>query len=265
MSSQKLTMGHFCWVDFATLNPEETKTFFQHIFAWKYNDQQMPDGSVYTMISTPSGGDVGGLYQMPDEMKAAGVPPHINNYIAVECVDETVKSAQELGATIKAAPFDVFDYGRMAVLSDPTGAVFSLWQIQEGSPDCESKAASRDEPGMFCWQELLTSDVDQASSFYTALFGWELAEMDMGSMDYTIIKNQGDDIGGMMALPAEMQNIPPYWSTYFTVADLDETITVVKKNNGHVIVDPQEIPQAGRFAVCQTPDQIVFCLYQGAG
>ncbi len=262
MPNNKIAMSHFCWIDIATPDPDGTKIFFQKIFNWQYHNQPMPDGSVYTMISARAGGDVGGLYQMPDEMKAAGVPPHINNYIAVESVDKSVQNAEELGATVKMAPFDVFDYGRMAVLNDPIGAAFALWQVEESSLDCESHLASHEVHGMFCWQELLTSDVERASSFYKALLGWDLHEMDMGGVSYTVIKNQGADIGGIMTLPAEMQQVPPHWGTYFTVTNIDETIEAVKTNSGKVIMGPQEIPQTGQFAVCQAPDGTAFCLFE---
>ncbi len=263
MSNQKLTTGNFCWIDFASPDPNEAKSFYQKVFNWKYHDNPMPDGSVYTMISAADGGDVGGLFQMPEEMNKAGVPPHISNYVAVENADDSAKRAKDLGAEVRMEPFDVFDYGRMAVLIDPTGAAFSIWQYQ--SDDCEGTAAKRETHGMFCWQELMTSNVDRAADFYQNLFGWNLQKMVMGGMDYTLIKHQDDDIGGIMTLPPEMKNVPSHWNTYFTVTNLDDTIKVVKDNNGNVMMGPEDIPETGRIAICQAPDGTVFCLFQYLG
>jgi predicted enzyme related to lactoylglutathione lyase len=62
------------------------------------------------------------------EQRKQGIPSHWNVYVAVENADAAASRAAELGAKVLAAPFDVFDAGRMAVLQDSTGAVFSVWQ-----------------------------------------------------------------------------------------------------------------------------------------
>ncbi len=263
MSNQMLIPGNFCWVDFATPDPDKLKAFYQKVFKWDFDDNPMPEGGVYTMISAADGGGVGGLFQMPDEMKKTGVPPHISNYIAVESADNIAKKAQDLGAAIRMEPFDVVDYGRMAVLIDPTGAPFSIWQYKRN--DCDDEMASREAHGMFCWQELMTNDVDKAAQFYQALFGWELKTVDMGGMEYTLIMNQDNDIGGIMLLPAEMKGVPSHWNTYFTVTNIDETLNVVKDGGGDIVMGPQAIPETGRFAICKAPDGTVFCPFQYLG
>ena len=65
-----------------------------------------------------------------------------------------------------AGPFDVMDYGRMAVLLDPTGATLSVWQAKT-----HPGILVHNQPGAFCWGQLNTSDTAMAESFYTALFG----------------------------------------------------------------------------------------------
>lgn len=263
MSKQILIPGNFCWIDFATPNPDRLKVFYQKVFHWKYNDNPMPEGDVYTMISTADGGSVGGLFQMPDEMKKTGASPHISNYIAVDNADDIAKKAHDLGATIRMAPFDVIDYGRMAVLIDPTGASFSIWQCKPSNYD--SEMAQREAHGMFCWQELMTTDVDKAAQFYQHLFGWELNTSNMDGIDYTMIKNQDNEIGGIMSLPAEMKGASSHWNTYFTVTDIDETIKVIKDNGGDVMMGPQAIPETGLFACCKAPDGTVFYSFQNLG
>ncbi len=263
MSDQKLTTGNFCWIDFATPDPNSAKAFYQKVFNWKFSDDPLPDGGVYTMIRAADGGYVGGLFQMPNEMKKAGVPAHISNYVAVESVDNSAKKAKDLGATIKMEPFDVFDYGRMAILIDPTGAAFSLWRCK--SDDNGGEMASREAHGMFCWQELMTTNVDQAAKFYKGLFGWNLTLLDMEGMSYTLIKNQGDGIGGILMLPPEMRGVPSHWATYFAATNIDETIQIIKDSAGNIMMGPQDIPETGRFAICSAPDGTVFYLFQYFG
>ena len=82
---------------------------------------------IYSMF-TMRGQDVGAAYTMRPDERQLGIPPHWNLYVTVADVDEAAKRAAGLGAKVFAPPFDVMDAGRMAVLQDPTGAVFQLWQ-----------------------------------------------------------------------------------------------------------------------------------------
>ena len=113
------------------------------------------------------GKEVGAAYTMRPEERQSGAPPHWNNYVTVTNVDEAVKKAEGLGAKVFAPPFDVMDAGRMAVLQDPTGAVFQVWQ-----PNKHIGAKILNEPGALCWTELTTTDTKAAETFYTQLFGW---------------------------------------------------------------------------------------------
>ena len=86
-------------------------------------------------------------------------------------------------------PFDVMEAGRMAVIQDPTGAVFMLWQ-----PNKHPGAGLVNEPVSLCWNELLTRDPDAATTFYTSMFGWT-AEKDEETQ-YTFFKSGERAAGG---------------------------------------------------------------------
>ena len=53
---------------------------------------------------------------------------HWTLYICSDSADETVAKATQAGGSVIMPAFDVMDLGRMAVLHDPTGAVFCVWQ-----------------------------------------------------------------------------------------------------------------------------------------
>ena len=95
------------------------------------------------------GKDIGGLYKLMPDMVAQGVPPHWMSYVAVTNADESAEKAKAEGATIMNGPFDVFTLGRMAVIQDPTGAVFSIWQAKDNKG-----AGGYGEPGFLVWNEL---------------------------------------------------------------------------------------------------------------
>ena len=68
---------------------------------------------------------------------------------------KAVKKAESLGAKVLAPPFDVMDAGRMAILQDPTGAVFEVWEAKNSIG-----AKILNEPGALCWSELTTRDTE---------------------------------------------------------------------------------------------------------
>src|SRR5207302_818420 len=76
-----------------------------------------------------NGNDVGALFQKGEMMK--DVPTHWASYVSVTSADETVAKAKSLGGTIRQEAFDVMDIGRMAVITDPTGGTFCIWEPKE--------------------------------------------------------------------------------------------------------------------------------------
>jgi uncharacterized protein len=113
--------------------------------------------------------------------------------------------------------------------------------------------------GSFSWFELATTDVRAAEAFYTRLFGWTTEPWD-GEKDYTLIKLDGKEIGGIVARSGE--DVPPSrsgprWGIYVTVTDVDETAKRVPELGGRVLVPPTDIPRVGRFCVIQDPQGAV--------
>ena len=120
------TQGTPNWVDLQTPNQDAAKAFYSGLFGWTYDDQPMPDGPVYSMAMLGEHA-VAAIAPQPPEMAAAGVPPMWNTYLAVDSVDDAVAKATELGGSVLVPPFDT-PVGRMAVIADPQGAVFSILQ-----------------------------------------------------------------------------------------------------------------------------------------
>jgi predicted enzyme related to lactoylglutathione lyase len=119
--------GAFCWFELATTDQRAAKEFYQALFGWESSDSPIGPDEIYTIFKM-HGRDVGAAYTMRADQQAQGVPPNWGIYIAVDSADTAAERAQALGATILAPPFDVGDHGRMCVMQDPTGAVFSIWQ-----------------------------------------------------------------------------------------------------------------------------------------
>ena len=251
--------GTFCWPELATTDQKGAVAFYRALFGWDVDDQPIGPTETYSMFKM-RGLEVGAAYSMRAEEQQQGVPPHWGSYVSVASADESVTRAQDLGAKVLAPPFDVMDVGRMAVLQDPTGAVFSVWQ-----PKNHIGARILGEPGALCWTELATHDTKAAETFYTQLFGWKAKTGGEGSQAYTEFSVQGTSpTAGMMQIDARWGaawgDVPPYWIPYFEVSDCDEAVTKVKELGGRVNVPPTDIPKVGRFAVPADPQGAVFSI-----
>ena len=246
------TPGIFCWFELGTSDADAAKKFYGELFGWTPNDTPAGPDMIYTILRRGEK-DVGALYKLTAEHKAKGVPPHWLSYILVTSADESAAKATELGGRVTMGPFDVGDMGRMAVIEDPTKAIFALWQ-----PTSSSAKLLRDEPYTLCWNELATGDATKAVEFYTKLFGWTTKLNDMGSMIYTEFINDGKAIGGMLQITPEMgDEVVPHWLGYIAVEDCDVTAKKAAALGADIKMTPTDIPNVGRFAIMNDP--------QGAG
>ena len=254
------TPGTFCWAELATTDQKAAVAFYGALFGWGVNDMPIGPTETYSMFQM-RGKDVGAAYTMRPEERQHGAPPHWNLYVSVANVDESAKKAESLGAKVLAPPFDVMDVGRMAVLQDPTGAVFQLWQAKK-----HIGAKILSEPGALCWSELTTRDTKRAESFYTSLFGWTRKHAAPSAvMEYTEFHHQGKPLGGMMAMPPNMPaHVPSYWMPYFQVTDVDASANKAKGLGANLMVGPQDIPNTGRFAILSDPQGAMFAIYTPA-
>jgi uncharacterized protein len=257
--------GTFSWVELATTDPEAAKEFYGALFGWQPDDQPIPEeagGGIYTMLRL-DGDAVAALAAQPQQQREAGVPPNWFNYVTVANADEAAQRAKELGGAVHAGPFDVMTAGRMAVIADPQGAMFGVWQAGD------SIGAERvNDPGCLTSNELSTTEVDGATAFYGGLFGWRINEIDTGGGPrYWTIEHEGAARGlngGVRELAPEQREagVPPHWMPYFTVGSLDGTIATATERGGTLHAGPIEIP-AGRIAVLSDPQGAFFALFEG--
>ncbi len=117
-------------------------------------------------------------------------------------------------------------------------------------------------PGRFNWNELLTSDVAAARTFYTQAFGWDTVEVPGLKGPYTLFKKNGTEVGGMMKHPRE--GTPPAWLAYVTVESVDASAAQIKKLGGNICAGPMDIPDVGRIAVAEDPQGAAFGIFQPA-
>ena len=252
--------GTFCWPELATTDQKAAVAFYRALFGWDIQEQPIGPTEVYSMFKL-RGKDVAAASTLQSEQRQQGVPPHWNAYVSVKNADESAKRAQELGGKVLAPAFDVMESGRMAVLQDPTGAVFQVWQ-----PNKHAGVGIMNEPGSLCWTELSTRDTKAAEAFYTKLFGWTAKHSAPNSgMEYTEFSNQNQPGVGMMPMPAMVPaQVPSFWMPYFQVDDVDASAAKSKGLGGGAAVPPTDIPNTGRFAVLTDPQGATFAIFKPA-
>lgn len=242
--------GTFSYVELATSDVEGAKSFYGSLLGWGFDDTPLPEeagGGVYTTCKVQ--GDTAAAIFQSDQM-----PPHWNNYVTVESADDAQARAAELGGQVMMEAFDVMTFGRMAALADPTGAAFMVWEPRE-SIGCERV----NDPGCLTWNELQTTDVDAALTFYTGLFGWDAEEMDtQGGPRYAIVKVGERANGGVMEAQGEM---PPMWVPYFTVESRDAAADEGVEKGAEEFVR-LEMP-AGNIAMLADPQGAPFAVFEG--
>ncbi|MGO9898347.1 MAG: VOC family protein [Solirubrobacteraceae bacterium] len=242
------------WIDLASPDIDVSVNFYSDLMGWTATDPQ-PETGGYRLFQQ-GGANVAGV--MPHMQ--SGQPTAWATYVTVADADQTAATVVEAGGTSIVEPMDVTDIGRMAVFSDPTGAVFGIWQ-----PKTFTGADLVNEPNSLCWNEVRTRHPERAKSFYAAVFGWAAGAPPFEGPAYTIWELDGRGVGGMMAMtddffPAE---VPPHWSVCFAVADCDAIVARAAELGATVTAPATDMP-IGRFAGFVDPQGAAFTVMQMA-
>jgi predicted enzyme related to lactoylglutathione lyase len=247
-----------CWIDTAQPDPDAALDFYGALLGWEFigpgTMPGYPPGKYY--VARLRGKDIAGISSQPP---GAPLTPMWMTYVAVDSADEAAARAREAGGTVQVEPFDAPPAGRMAVLLDPAGAVFCVWEagIRRG-------AQLINEPSAWAMSILNTNDPDRAKRFYLALFGWE-TEM-FGPV--TLFRLPGY-VGGEPEQPVARDVVAVMaagdgesgWSVDVWVADADRAAATAADLGGSVVVAPRDIP-GFRNAVLADPQGAVLSVSQ---
>jgi predicted enzyme related to lactoylglutathione lyase len=260
-----------CWVDTGQPDPEAGVAFYRGLFGWEFEDAMPPGSEGKYFTARLPGGDVAAVGSLPE-----GAPPLAawNTYIWVESADETAAKVQAAGGRVLMEPFDVMDAGRMAVLADPEGAVFSVWQ-----PGAMKGAQVVNEPGSVNFNGLHTRDAEAAKRFYGAMFGW--GTITVGGAELWTLPGYGDHLEerdpGLRARNAEFgaepgfedvvasinpigddaAGVPAHWSVTFSTDAAAALAARAAQLGGTVLVPPIDVPWS-RMTVIADPQGASF-------
>lgn len=260
--------GDFIWYELITPDRAKAEAFYGPLLGWRFGGDDS-----YRQFEA-SEGHVGGVLELTGEMTANGARPGWFGYIAVNDVDDTVRSIKASGGAVHWPARDMEGVGRIAMVADPQGAPFYVMTPTppEGVNDPESHAFSYDRPrmGHCAWNELASSDPASAKAFYARHFGWvKDGEMDMGEYGtYEFLRHAGRApegspmgaglIGAVMPLMPGMPGSA--WTFYFRVPDIDAAHDAIHDSGGGIIQPPVEIPGGDYSLTATDPAGAVFGL-----
>ena len=257
-----------CWVDTTQPDPDAAAEFYGQLFGWEFDDAN-PAGSQHRyLIGRIRGGDVAAVSPQPEGAPLGAV---WNTYIWVDDADQAAAMAREAGGGVLSEPFDVAGAGRMAVLADPAGAAFSVWQAREFRG-----ARIVNERGSVNFNVLSTGDPEAARRFYGAVFGW--TTLDLGSGEFWTLRAYGDyleeltpgtrertaelgaagfeDVVAAITPLAEDDTLDQ-WGVTFSTDDADATAARTTELGGAVLLAPVDAPYS-RVTVLRDPQGATF-------
>jgi len=246
-----------CWIDTTQPDPQAAAEFYRGLLGWKLEDVMPPNSPGQYFVARLHGRDVAGISSIPGGNSTRA---KWNTYVWVDNADETAQRVEQARGRVLAAPFDVPGAGRMAECADPSGAGFRIWQARE-----HRGAQLVNAPGSWNWSNLNTPDAEGAMRFYTAVFGWEFSEVDLGAgsswmvrmpgyADFLEVRNPGirdrhtaagvppgftDAVGWLQPIPSDAET---YWSVTLSVADADLVAARTAELGGTVVSGPVEVP-----------------------
>jgi len=239
--------GTFVRWELMTTTAPAAKQFYQRLFAWQMDDEELADGVIYTHLRHGQK-RFGGLYPMSVELAARPAAAHWLPYVGVADVDTALAAAKEKGAKVTAESFGFADLGHMALIQDPTGAPIGLWQ------DAHASVSS---PASLAWHELSTHNAEVATQFYQQMFDWQAESEGQGPINIKMFTVGARPVAAMITLSTRFQAVPAHWLPYFQVEDMELTVAAIKAGGGRLLAAPVSHIW-GAQAVAQDPQGAVF-------
>ncbi|MFE0026898.1 VOC family protein [Amycolatopsis sp. NPDC059021] len=216
-------LGTPVWIELEVADLPATQAFYGSVFGWEFATGE--HGTTCLLRDLPVAG-------LRESMSAGG---GWTVHLATDDCDGTAKQAVAEGGTLLEEPYDLGEEARVALVADPTGARFGLWQGRS-RPGCRLV----NEPDTLVRNDLVTPAAERARAFYTAVFDFTLdGNDDLPGVDFTFLRRpDGHEIGGIMG---SAEAAASSWATLFEVADADETAARVKAAGGKATA-PEDTP-----------------------
>jgi predicted enzyme related to lactoylglutathione lyase len=248
---ERYAAGVPCWVETLQTDVPAALEFYGSLFGWEFRAPgRLPGASLgQYFVARVDGREVAGIGSLP-----AGAPrpgPAWTTHIRVDSADRAAETARSAGGTILNGPLDDPPAGRLAVLADPAGARFCVWEAR-----AREGAGLLNVPRAWDMSSLRTTDLEGSTAFYRAMFGWQPEPFGGLDSGVTLWRLPGY-VGGQPHQPAPRDVVAvmtplggpssagkdhAHWSVDFYCDDAEATADNAARLGGRVIVPPFASP-----------------------
>jgi len=257
MEDRRERPGRFVFHDLMSSDVGRSRKFYSSLFPeWDVQDIDLGEAGTYCVIRV-DGIKCGGIVPVDS---ASGLTAHWIGYVEVTNCDAATECALSEGGQVPVPTMDIPGIGKFAVIMDRQQAL--LKALEPASP---IERPSEPGSGQFFWNELLTTDVPSARSFYQSVFGWSAIEQFSRTKgEYTLMRAADEDVAGIMPMSSEADH-PPAWLTYLYAENIDERFALAESLGAQTVIPPRDIPDTCRFSVQVDPVGAVFAMMQLPG
>ncbi|MEU2084948.1 VOC family protein [Streptomyces albus] len=250
------TPGAPAWASLMVHELEVGMEFYRGLFGWEFQSGPRQLGPYVRAVV--GGHEVAGLGK---KAPGRGLPVAWLPYLASDDADETAAGVRSYGGTVAVGPLDAESAGRMAIVADPHGAPFGLWQDAH-LPGLGN--APRGTLGAPVWFELVTRETHSVVKFYQAVFGYKADAVEAPGTDYLTLYADGRPVAGIHGVGESLpRDRGPHWRTYFAVEDPDVVAGRATELGGQVVRGPDDSPY-GRLATLADPEGAHFSVIRPA-
>jgi hypothetical protein len=260
-------VGVPCWVEALQADVPAALRYYEEVFGWEFVGPPgaRPEDPGAYWVARLRGRDMAGVAPLPPAHP--DVRPAWMTHIRVDGVAAAAEAARAAGGSVLAEPFDALPAGRMAVLADPAGAGFCVWE-----PGTRQGAQLVNEPSAWAMSALRTSRPQAAAAFYAAVFGWTTEAFGPPEAGVAMFRLPGY-VGGEPQQPVPRDVVatlvpaapgePASWALDFWTDDADRVAERTTRLGGRVLVAPHEPPGLPfRTAVVADPQGATFSVSQ---
>ena len=246
--------GDFVWCDLSAFNADRAKNFYGQLLGWRFEEISQPDGTPY-FIAFAAVGESAGIFNMPDKFQKMELPSFWMSYIEVSDIQATVERARERGGKVEFGPQAFGDNGSFALIRDPLGAGFTVYEGSDLSPRMTDAAS-----GHMAWNALYVSDAKLVMEFYANLLGWRISQDPLIPNSWIIRDVKGQSISAIEEQSDEMRGGYQYWGVHFAIRDVSKAKANLAALGGRVLAE--EETTSARILAAQDVDGAAFYLVQ---
>ncbi len=251
--------GAPCWVSLMARSLDGAADFYGPLLGWRFVTGPEPWGRYLRAFAGDR--EVAGVGEVARDWE---YPVTWTTYFGTENANDTAASISERGGTVAVGPLE-FEAGRIALVADPAGAAFGIWEATgSAGSGLRSGVAS-------VWTELRTRDAFDAAIFYGNVFDWDGRDPARYEVrweyDHVVLHVDGRSVAALHGGGTEGAVDPrvrPRWHVFFPVPDVDEAVREAEKLGGELMDEPRDSLH-GRTAGLRDPDGALFSVISASG